>query len=53
MEAYTCKQCGRFTVTGYTNEYNEHFCNHGCYELYCAVHGYEAHLEKLTPTAIK
>ena len=47
MLAYDCKHCGRFTIGGYVNEYNEHFCDKICYQLYCGIHGYEVHLEKL------
>lgn len=53
MEAYTCKQCGKFIIAGYINEYKEHFCNHNCYKIYCGIHGYEVHLEKLTPIITK
>ena len=53
MEAYSCKQCGKFTVAGYISEYKEHFCRHRCYEIHCAIRGYEVHLEKLTPIITK
>ena len=47
MLAYDCKQCGRIVVGGYVNEYDEHFCGKNCYKIYCGIHGYEVHLEKL------
>ena len=53
MIAYTCEQCRKFTLAGYINEYREHFCSYRCYEIYCGIHGYEPHLENLTPRIIK
>ena len=47
MLAYDCKQCGRITIGGYVNEFDEHFCSQECYKIYCGIHGYEVHLEKL------
>lgn len=44
-----CKYCGRLTVWGYINEFNERFCNKSHYQLYCAVNGYEVHNENLKP----
>lgn len=52
MLVYRCKQCKKFTIAGYINEYEEHFCSHKCYKFYCNIHGYEPHLEKLIPTTI-
>lgn len=49
MLAYTCENCGNFTLAGYTNEFNEHFCSEECYKKYCKKHTYEEHLEKLKP----
>lgn len=40
MLAYMCKYCGQFTVLGYVNNYDEHFCSQECYEKYCNKNGY-------------
>jgi hypothetical protein len=49
MLAYDCKQCKTISIMGYKNEYNEFFCSVKCYELYCAIHGYDADVSKLQP----
>ena len=41
MLAYMCKKCGQFTVLGYVNQYDEHFCDQECYQKYCEAHDYE------------
>lgn len=41
MLAYMCKKCGQFTVLGYVNQYDEHFCDQDCYQKYCEAHDYE------------
>lgn len=53
MIMYNCKHCGKFTMYGYVNEFQERFCDYRCYKLYCGINGYEVHLEKLTPIEIK
>ena len=34
MLAYECKNCKQFHISGYVNEYNEHFCSKECYLEY-------------------
>lgn len=48
MLAYTCKQCGKFTVLGYENGYDEHFCSHDCYKKYCEKNNYTYRPEDIT-----
>lgn len=40
MIAYVCKYCGKFTVFGYVNKYDEHFCSEKCYKKYCEFNNY-------------
>ena len=47
MLVYNCKHCGKMIIGGYVNEFDEHFCSENCYKIYCAIHGYEVHTEKL------
>lgn len=47
LVVYECKQCGQVTITGYINEYDEHFCSKTCYKNYCRDHNYMTNLEKL------
>lgn len=47
MLAYVCKNCGQFTVLGYVNEFDEHFCNQDCYEKFCEKNHYAIHLDRL------
>lgn len=47
MVAYVCRNCKEFTILGFVNEYNEHFCTKECYEAYCKKHEYGVHWDKL------
>lgn len=47
MLTYMCKNCGRFTITPLTNEFNEYFCSKECYKKYCEKYNYTIHLNKL------
>lgn len=47
MLAYNCKQCKQFTVAGYINELNEHFCSEKCYKSYCEINGYNLNWNNL------
>jgi hypothetical protein len=38
--AHMCKYCGQFTLLGYVNDYDEHFCSQECYEKYCNKNDY-------------
>lgn len=50
MLAYICENCGQFTLLGYENSYEEHFCSIDCYEKYCKNHGYEFQAEHIKKT---
>lgn len=45
--AYCCKECGRFTILGYENEFDEHFCSLDCYKKYCENNGYDYNPEHI------
>jgi hypothetical protein len=47
MLAYPCKYCKRFTVLGYVNKYDEHFCTEACYQKYCNDHNYNYNPEDI------
>ena len=47
MLVYQCEKCGQLTIGGVVNEFGEHFCKEGCYEIYCGIHGHEVHKERL------
>lgn len=47
MLAYMCKHCGQFTILGYVNEFEEHFCTKECYEKFCENNHYAIHLDRL------
>lgn len=53
MLAYDCKFCKKIIFSGYRNEFGEFFCNENCYKIYCGIHGYEVHLERLEKFANK
>ena len=47
MIAYMCKNCGKFTIAGYINEFNEHFCTETCYKTYCKNHKHEPNMKHI------
>ena len=49
MLAYMCKYCGQFTILGYENDYDEHFCSLECYKKYCNKNDYTYDPEDIRP----
>lgn len=47
MLVYECENCKKWTIGGFSNEFEEHFCNEKCYKEYCEKNNYSIHLDRL------